>query len=377
MTTTSAPPERPPPAESPAARETPELAAAPAETLGDDAWDAFAAGHPESGTGHLAAVRRLAVETGGARDVSVLVRDGERIAGLLPLFEVREPVLRWAERRFVVSGPAFPAGPLLAPWLPAKRRAAAEALLHEHAERRARELGADVLKLALPGIVGARRASEMHPVSPFLRHGYATRTSEGTLLDLSPDLAELTRQKVTPCAGSIKRCQREPGVTAGLIERRDEWTSLHDLSRRYEAPNQWPRAHFEMSWERLFERGAAVAAAVRRDGEILAAAAATIHRGAAYYWLGFAQPGNPVHGASNLALWTAILAARERGVRAFEMGSLRYGPGREAAISHYKRTFGGAPYFAWTGVKELRPVRRAAIELVQAAVDTVRGPGRQ
>ena len=66
-------------------------------------WDDFVRTHPLASYGHLSAQFALA-DASGVRNASLVVRDGGRIAGLLPLFAAEQRSLRLVPVRELTSG---------------------------------------------------------------------------------------------------------------------------------------------------------------------------------------------------------------------------------------------------------------------------------
>lgn len=76
-------------------------------------WDAFVHAHPEAWIGHSSKTAELE-ELQGAINRSLVVRDNrDRIAAILPLFEVKGRRVRYVPVKSLCSGSHFCSGPLI------------------------------------------------------------------------------------------------------------------------------------------------------------------------------------------------------------------------------------------------------------------------
>ncbi|HVL69614.1 MAG TPA: GNAT family N-acetyltransferase [Vicinamibacterales bacterium] len=335
-------------------------------------WSAFVGSHPLASYGHLAAQFALAAQTPGMRNVSLVVRDGSRICGVLPLFLTEHRALRRVPVRELVSAAFFPAGPLVSPKLQGKAEDRVVELLIGAARARALALRADRVVITHPNVVGGAPSIVRFGYSPLLHHGYKPRHGVGLLLDLTQPLEKLAAGRRSGCRQSVAKAQAAAEVS--VMSDRSEWLACHDLNVQTLGHLAYSEGQMASIWDDFIAPGYATAYAVRAGGTIAAVVVTIQFNGSAYYWIGLNRRPAPVTGAGHLALWTAILAAQERGVRHFELGSLDFENPKNIGISQFKQSFGGAPYQIISAQLEARPVRIAALALGEALVAALRRP---
>jgi hypothetical protein len=93
---------------------------------------------------------------------------------------------------------------------------------------------------------------------------------------------------------------------------------------------------------------------------------------ACYYWLGFNARPPRLTGANNFVLWQTMLLWKSRGARFFEVGSLEFSNEKLIKIAAFKESFGGTSCYCLTGAVDLKPVKRRAVDLVDALVNAAR-----
>jgi hypothetical protein len=338
-------------------------------------WDTFVRRHPLAGYGHLAANFALAGVTPGTTNASLIVRDGRTLVGVLPLFEQRAHVLRAISVRSLVSGAFFPAGPLLSPNLRGKAEAAAMAALLDAVGERAKRDGIDRVVIGYPNITDGQPTISRIGYSPLLHHGYHATPGVGLAVDLGQAPEQIAAGRKSGCRQAITKAQ-SAGVTAMRISERDEWLACHALNVHTLGPLALSLEQMSVIWDRFIAAGDATAFAVHADGAIAAVTTIISANGAAYYWHGW-RSAVPVNGASHLGLWTAILAARDAGCRAFELGSIEFQNSKNIGISQFKQSFGGTPFQTLSAQLDVRPVKSAAIALAEAAAAVLRARRRR
>lgn len=333
-------------------------------------WDEFVAQHPLASYGHLSAHFRLAAAS-HITNVSLVVRDGRKICGVLPLFATTHHALRRVPIRELTSGAFFPAGPLVSPQLQGKAEARVNEILIEAVRSRANTLNADRVIITHPTVVADQPAIARFGYSPLLHHGFKPRHGVGMLLDLAQSLEELAVARRSGCRQSINKATSAGAKAEPLIDRA-EWRSCRDINLQTLGDLAFSDEQMASIWDDFIAPGRAVAHVVRIDGRA-AAVTVTIHANrSAYYWIGFNRKPAPVVGLGHLALWTAILDARERGCRYFELGSLDFENPRNIGISQFKASFGGVPYQIISAQLETRPVKAASIALGEAVLAAAR-----
>lgn len=353
------------------------LAVRPWTTADRPDWDAFVAGHPGAGTGHLSALIRLGETLPGVETCSLLARGphGE-VAGVLPLFLATSRRLRVVPVRSALSGVLLPAGPLADHRLPPERQQAVIEALLEQARQLAGARRADRLVVALPGLTGGRPVLGGAGTSPLLGYGFHDDLRAGTYLDLQRPASELWQGLDPKCRNMIRRAERE-GATAAVVSERSDWLAAAEISAASEPANRYPGAFFEAAWTELIEPGHAVPVGVWAGGMLRSLSLGSLQNGSAYYWFNFSRRPVSPPGVNNLALWRLIEECRNRGALGFELGSLDSGPGRQGSIARFKESFGGVPYYAVAGERVLRPLREAALDLAEQCVASLRAWARE
>lgn len=331
-------------------------------------WDAFVAAHPLAGYGHLSANFSLAAATPGVRNVSLVVREGRTLIGVLPLFEQNGRALRAVALRTWTSGAFFPAGPLIAPG--GKVEASALAQVLDAVRERARARGTDQVIVGHPAVTGGAPTSGRMAYSPLLHHGFHPRPGVGLGLDLTQTADRLAAGRKSGCRQTINKAVAS-GAVVTTIGSREEWMACHPLNVQTLGPLALSEAEVAAIWDAFIAPGHAVAHGVHADGKLCAAVVTIRANGTAYYWHGW-RAAAPVQGASHLGLWSAILACQDAGVRFFELGSLEFGDPKNVGISQFKQSFGGVPFPTLSAQLDMRPVKSAALSLAAALIARAR-----
>jgi len=335
-----------------------------------DDWDAFVRDHPLAGYGHLSGNFDLAAVTPGVTNRSLVVREGRSLVAVLPLFESDGHVLRAVPVRTLASGAFFPAGPLISTAARGKAEANALAVLLEGVRDCARAARADRVIIAYPNITAGQPTIARLGYSPLLHHGYRAKPGVGLLIDLAQSPEHLGSGRKSGCRQCIAQAQRA-GATVAPIGAREQWLGCYDMNVHTLGPLALSREQLAAIWDRFIVPGHATAHAVHAGGQMVAAVTIAETNGAAYYWHGW-RSAQAFTGASHLGLWTAILAARDAGCRAFELGSVEFDDAKNIGISQFKQSFGGTPFQTMAAALELRPVKAAAVALAEAAVAAAR-----
>lgn len=336
-----------------------------------DEWDAFAGTHPLASYGHTSAQFALAAATPGVRNVSIMVRDGRTLVGVLPLFVTDHHALRRVPVRELVSGTFFPGGPLVSPKLQGKAEGRVTDAMLAAVRDRAAALKADRVVITHPTVMGGQPSIVRYAYSPLLHHGYKARSGVGMLLDLSQTIDQLGAGRRSGCRQTVNKAQAS-GATVTVMADRAEWTGCYDINVQTLGALAYSRRQMNAIWDSFIAPGHATAYATHVHG-VIAAVVVTIHfNGSAYYWIGLNRRPAPLQGAGHLALWTAILAARERGLTHFELGSLDFENPKNIGISQFKQSFGGVPYQIISAQLEAKPVKSAALALGEAVIAAVR-----
>jgi hypothetical protein len=339
----------------------------PASPGFEQLWDSYVLKHSEAAVGHLRANAALA-EVAGIRNHSLLVVDEKDApVAALPLFEYEERELRVFRRRIVASGFEFPAHPLIASHLPQRgQRAVLEYVLQE-VEAVAAACHADDVGIAYPNIVDGAISIARYHYYPLRHFGFSDESGVGWTLDLQPEADALNGTLESSCRNMIRRAQKE-GCSVRPIRDGVEWMECLELARETlgdAAPSE--RAH-RACWEHFIAPGyGAACAVVPPAGDAPSNVVVSVGwNGNWYYWKSYNRTSHRIPGANNLALWEAIVSAKQREGRYFELGSMEFGNSKQEAIAAFKRSFGGTPQYALRGVRHRRPIRQAALGLLSA-----------
>lgn len=339
-------------------------------------WDAFVAAHPRAAQGHLSAQFELAAATPGVQNVSLAVRDGRALTGVLPLFASSHRQLKAVPVRELMSGAFFPAAPLVSPKLQGKAETRVLDLLHEGMAARAAALHADRVIVTHPHVVDGQPSIVRFGYSPLLHRGFAARHGVGLLVDLSKSPEQLSSGLRSGCRQSLTKAEGA-GVTVRVITDRAEWLACHELNLQTLGALAYTERQMAVIWDAFIAQGHAAAHLGSVNGTPVAATVTIYGNGSAYYWIGLNRRPAPVVGAGHLTLWTAMLAARDRGTPYFELGSLDFGNPKNAGISQFKQSFGGVPYQIISAQLDVKPVKSAALALGEAVIAAAREYRRQ
>lgn len=339
-------------------------------------WDAFVAAHPRASHGHLSAQFELAAATPGVQNVSLAVRDGRALAGVLPLFASSHRQLKAVPVRELTSGAFFPAAPLVSPKLQGKAETRVLDLLHEGMAARAAALRADRVIVTHPHVVDGQPSIVRFGYSPLLHRGFSARHGVGLLVDLSKSAEQLASDLRSGCRQSLAKAEAA-GVTVRAIIERAEWMACHELNLQTLGALAYTEGQMAVIWDAFIAPGHAAAHLASVNGTPVAATVTIYGNGSAYYWIGLNRRPAPIVGAGHLTLWTALLAARDRGTPYFELGSLDFGNPKNAGISQFKQSFGGVPYQIVSAQLDVTPVKSAALALGEALVAAAREYRRQ
>ena len=347
---------------------------------------AFIAAHPAHGPGHhraFATVERAR----GHRELSVVAERGGRIVGYAPAFLIPQVTLRVLRLHSAAGGSLVAAGPLASD-------AESLAALVSAVRARGAATKATRLQWVMAPMVDKQSELGAHPAAALLPLGAALGVIAGPVVSLSAEPPAL----LAGCSASTRTLLRraERAVEAGALRVetlegvdaaaalaqvggvdsaavvRTAFGGAQDAAAAFGAvcesvlASAPGLAHAVVVWSKIDGAGSS------GTGAPLGAVVTCEANGWAYYLLAFNTAAGLAVEANRLALWRALLGARSRGVRWFQLGSLDHGEGKAARIAAFKRQFGGrvvgAPVASW----ELSPVRAAAIRLAEGLVQWVR-----
>jgi hypothetical protein len=130
-------------------------------------------------------------------------------------------------------------------------------------------------------------------------------------------------------------------------------------------------------WDRFVAEGHALALGVYAAGAPASVMLIATVGTAAYSWCGFNAYPAPIPHANALVYWEAMLLCKRLGFPVFEFGSLEFDSPKQIAIGEFKASFGPRPVYALGGVRHIRPMRRAMLDMLRLAVRTLRSRVRR
>jgi FemAB-related protein (PEP-CTERM system-associated) len=284
---------------------------------GEDArWDSFVSRHPQGTFFHRSGWSRVVAEQFRHQPQHLVVEEGRRWLGVLPLFLVRSPFLG----RNLISVPYAVYGGLLA-----DDERAQQALL-ARAQDLGRELGAGYVEL---------RHLELRPGDRVRSPLYVTFRCE------LPERAEDVMARIPKKARAEVRCARDPAAPATDKRRQsfgirvtpdgsvDELFALFAENKRRLGSPSLPKAWFSGLVEE-FGRAAVIHRAVDPQGRTLAAVMSFCFKDTVYaYYSGSRGDVNDT-GVNNWIYCAIMEWAVEQGYRRFDFGRSRVdsGPAR-------------------------------------------------
>ena len=330
-------------------------------------WDEFVLGHPDATVGHLRATFALAEVQGALNSSILMIDEKDKVRAALPLFVVRSSTLRLVPVRTVTSGPEFPAHPLFDSSLSAKHRAEALSLLLAAVAEVASAHRADITAISYAPVIGGQVGLMKYHYLPLRSYGFEDANLVGFLLDLSLGVDELEKRLSPTCRNKIRRAKRE-GCVVRPIRDSSEWLQCRDLALQTLGGGADSVSAHQSIWNDFVLPGLArTYAVVSPASEMPSMVVVTVGwNGCWYYWKSFSDRSARVPGSGNLALWEAIVDSKSRGATFFELGSMEFGDPKQKAISDFKESFGGTPTYFLRGVRERRPIRHAAVQLLSA-----------
>ncbi len=223
------------------------------------------------------------------------------------------------------------------------------------------------------------RRSRLDPL-PFLAAGYKLLENPGHELDLSDlDEEQFWKKVSSSVRRNVKKAKRS-GVTAEIASDPQSAADFHRLylaaMERNEAAAKYPREVLEKILERFGPEGRAYIVFARREGRRTAAVAIVESEDSSHYFQGGSLTEELPHRPNDLAMAEAILHALGREKKRFDfMGS----DSADEALRRYKAKWGAGEYEIVTLVRNLRPLRCAALDLARLALanPTVAGVTRR
>jgi FemAB-related protein (PEP-CTERM system-associated) len=280
-------------------------------------WDAFVAACRKATFFHHYGWRRVVEQAYGHRGIYLMAYAGEKLAGVLPLIDVRSPFLG---RRLIST--AFTVGGGIAAESDDARFALAEAAIEEGRRRRARYVE---LRSAAAAICGWPAKTSVYATFEAPLIG-----GEEEALEATPRKrrAELRKALAAVSAGALK---------ASFEGDADDFYRLYARAMRTHGTPVFPRRFLDALLAEFADH-AEILLVSSRKRPILALLTFCFRDRAMPYYFG-ADRGAREAGAYDLAIWLTMRRAVERGCAVFDFGRSRYGTGSFA----YKTHWGFAP----------------------------------
>ncbi len=280
----------------------------------DGDWDAFVLAHPHGTFFHRTAWRDLVVRFFGHRPEYLVAEADAAFRGVLPLFEVRSPLLG----RALISVPYAVYGGALADG------GRGESALVDAARERADALDAKYVEfrcMHVPEVELAR--SNLY--CTFLRDLPA---------DVDECLAMIPRKSRAATRHARDRYGMELEEGPALL---DAFYDLFVKNKRSLGSPVFSRAYFQDILDR-FDRDAMVHG-VRHEGRIIAAVISFVFRDTLMPYYSGAEPAAERLGSMNYMYWRLMEEAVKRGLRRYDFGRSRAGTG----AAQFKKNMGFEP----------------------------------
>jgi hypothetical protein len=336
-------------------------------------WDQFVLANPRGALGHLSSQFLLTEENADMTNRSVLMyQDSMQLVGILPLYEVKSPILRVVPVRTLTST----AGPLLRPNLaPAEHRQLLDSLI-DHVKSLADELGVDRISITYPSIIGERLAIEEFGMLPLRKYGFIENNMLGTFLDLRHDEKDLLATLEKNCRHKIRKAEKD-GVKISPIETREDWLACEALNEQTLGEHKHSKRMMELVWDEFIAKGHACAFIAKHENHVLSVEVIHTFRQSAYAWIAYNARPILISGANNYLLWHAILHTKKLGISFFLMGTYNFSDdAKTQGISDFKRSYGGTPYYVLGGTFLRKRVKHHSILLFTEAARHLRGKFR-
>jgi hypothetical protein len=273
--------------------------------------------------------------------------------------------------RVLCSGTHLPSGPLFAASLSAKQQSSLTGEVVDHILGEAARHKVDAIQIAYPTVIREKPAVESVGVYPLRPFGFRESNVVALVADLRQSEDKLLASLESRARTGIKRCLRG-GAVARPLTSRDEWLECYELNRMTLGSGAYSRETIGALWDLLIAPGTAAAVGTYFESKLVSVVMVTLVGASSYYWFSFNASPMPLPGANTLALWEGILTALRSGRTSFELGSLEFDDPKQIRIGKFKAQFGGRPVYTLAGVRHVRPVRRAAINLLAQTARAVR-----
>jgi glycosyltransferase involved in cell wall biosynthesis/SAM-dependent methyltransferase len=312
-------------------------------------WERLVLSSPEAWLYHTWDEQTLLEEAWGGETLSFLVERAGRLVAAVPL-------QRWPWDRATFWGTLMgPAGPALARDLDPHERQETLAFAHGVLREFVRLKKAKAVRIHLPPLAPALRATWNDAVNPLVAFGYEDVSTKTSVIDLSKDEDALwggMRPEYRTC---INKATREGVIVEAASDPSDvdAYYRLHVETYVRTGVKPHPKEYFAAIFDRFVATGRAEWLFAKRDGELLGALNVARYGDASLYWTGAYSAEGLGARVAKLLQWEAIRRSKGRGCAYHETGEIVVdaAPGsKDHGIGTFKRRFGGELVPFWKGI---------------------------
>ncbi len=282
----------------------------------------------------------LGVPQWGLQDHSFAVALDGKIAAVVPL------QFHPASRILGISAWGG-CGPILSGKISDEHKPAILSKIYELCSEIAEKTHAVALEFSQPAATEAS-VKNVFGVNHSVFFGFEDRSGLTQVIDLKPSVDDLWKGLSKNARNIIRRAEKA-GITARRVpwpEHLDNYYRLHCETYFRTGVTPHPIQYFSGISEKLAPLGySALFAAFDRDGDVLAYHNDACLGPGVLYHTGCSADSAQDTGANYLLLWTAIVAAKEDGRLAYEVGPIFPGTddAKQKGLTLFKTRFGGSP----------------------------------
>ncbi len=288
---------------------------------GEDAsaWDAFVNRHPHGTPFHLTAWKRCIENTFGFQSTCLLAFEGAQLRGLLPLFLVKNLVIKKA----LISSPFAVYGGILA-----DSDEARTALL-DHANALGRELGVEYIELR-------NGYAEQAATPPNVdRYATFTKVTSETEEGLFESLPKKTRNMV-------RKALKTPFTTRIETENIEHFNALHSTTLRRLGTPCFPKEHFREILKNF--KGMVDIREVLLKDQVMAVSMNFYFRGTMHTYYAAADQSSSALAPNTFMYFDHLRWAGQNGYKTFEFGRSKKGTGPFEFKTHWGTEMRELPY---------------------------------
>ena len=334
-----------------------------------DNWDSVVLRSPDGWVFALYGWQELilGVRQWGLQDHSFAVSLEGKIAAVVPL------QLHPANRILGISAWGG-CGPILSGSVADEHRPAILSKIYETCSEVAATTHAVALEFSQPSVTQAC-INNIYGVNHSVFFGFEDRSGLTQVIDLKPSVDDLWKGLSKNARNIIRRAEKA-GITARRVhwsEHLDSYYRLHRETYFRTGVTPHPVQYFSGISEKMAPSGySALFAAFDGDGDVLAYHNDACLGPGVLYHTGCSADSAQDTGANYLLLWTAIVAAKQDGRLAYEVGPIFPGTdeSKQKGLTLFKTRFGGSPRRALRSYRDLSNERAEAHRSTESSVST-------